>query len=130
MTELKTLISFDPTDFIKGVAFCEVLRSARKRVYVKVVNAGDNYAGIHGSPAGEGFYVNAENILVANGTLAQFSEIKKDLKDLTERMADVDDTAAQEIAAVNERANEEKAALVEELKARFAPAPEQEPAAQ
>lgn len=128
MDTLKTLISFDQANFLKGVTLCEVLRTARKRIYVKVVNSGENYAGIQGSPAGEGFYVNPENILVPNGTLSQFSEIRKGLKDLNERMSAVDAEAAKEIEAVNQRAADAKADLIEELKARFLPQEEAEPA--
>lgn len=120
-TQLKTLISFDPTNALKGVTFCEVAGVARKRTYVKVVNAGE-YAGIQGSPQGQGFYVNPENILVPNGTLAQLSEIRAGLKTLGEELAAVDERVAATIADAKTEADAEKNRLIAEFQASLQPA--------
>lgn len=101
---------------------------APKRIYVKVVNAGE-YAGIQGSPAGQGFYVTQENILVPNGNLSQFSDIKRDLKALNEELAAVDERTAASIADLKAGAEDEKADLIAAFKAKLQPEPEAEPEA-
>lgn len=128
-TQLKTLISFDPTNVLKGVTLCDVVTTAKKRTYVKVVNAGE-YAGIQGSPQGQGFYVNPENILVPNGSLSDFSKIKKSLADLQVELKTVDDTLAERIADAKAEAETQKNELIAAFKASLQPAAEAAPAEQ
>lgn len=122
-TAKKYLISFDSANILKGVTYCLIEREARKRTYVKIENAGD-YAGIQGSPAGEGFYVNPENILKSGASFDDFNAARKTFKGLVENLNELLASTEEKHKEIDADYKEQRAALIEAFKASLMPAPE------
>lgn len=121
-TAKKFLISFDPANILKGVTYASIEREARKRTYVKIENAGE-YAGIQGSPAGEGFYVNPENILKADATFEDFNAARRSFKGLVENLNDLTAATEEKHKDIEADYKAQRAALIEGFKSSLLPTP-------
>ena len=116
------LITFDPGNPLKGVTLCSVDREARKRTYVKIENAGE-YAGIQGSPAGEGFYVNPENILKKEATFEDFNNARTQFKTLITALGDLIAATEAQHTAIEEEHKAKRQELIDDFVASLATPP-------
>lgn len=118
----KYLIAFDPANPLKGVTLCSVDHEARKRIYVKIENAGD-YAGIQGSPSGEGFYVNPENILKRMASVDDFNAARAQYKTLIASLSDLIASTEAQHKAIEEDHKAKRQDLIDAFVASLATEP-------